>query len=297
MTTSSVSDAMRFADSTPENISYRWGARTRAGRALIAAIENMTGRPGLLRMAAGYQRDITPDHDFWAVMFQRYQLRLEVSAGELQHIPTTGPLVCVANHPYGILDGLSFGRLMSMRRGADFKILANAVFCKAPEIASHILPVDFAGTREAQAINLNTRKQALAYLAQGGAIAIFPGGAVSTAARPFGPALDPYWKTFTAKLISHTGAQVVPLFFDGSNNRLFQIASHLSLTLRLALLIDQFNRRVGTSVSVRIRAPLSAAEMAPYRGDPKAMMDFLRRETYALSGRPVEQTGYGKIWD
>jgi putative hemolysin len=129
---------------------------------------------------------------------------------------------------------------------------------------------------------------------KGGAIGIFPGGTVSTAAKPFGAVYDPVWRNFTAKLVAKSDAAVVPIYFDGRNSRLFQLASHAHPTLRLALLINEFKRHVDKPVRVVIGKPIARAELDKYRHSPKAMMDFLRQATYELSstGGPVVPFGY-----
>lgn len=276
----------------PKEISYSWSARSRAGRAVIQTIENLTGRPRLLRMAQGYEREVEGGRDFWEVMQERYQIDLDMPGGGIENIPATGPVVVVANHPYGILDGLAMGRILSARRG-DFRIIANNVFRKARDLDRVILPIDFAETKEAVALNIATRKAALEYLADGGIIGIFPGGTVSTAAKPFGRPMDPFWKTFTARMISKSEAQVVPMFFDGHNSRLFQIASHMNSTLRLALLINEFDSRVGEPLKVAIGKPLPPAEIKARSKDAKALMDYLRIQTYRLSPKPLKDFSYG----
>jgi putative hemolysin len=105
--------------------------------------------------------------------------------------------------------------------------------------------------------------------------------------------MDPGWRRFTAKLIAKSQAAVVPVYFDGHNSRLFQIASHLHSTLRLALLINEFKVRVGGTVPVCVGEQLSAEGLARYAHDPKGMMDYLRTETYRLSPRPMRDFGYG----
>lgn len=273
-------------------ISYAHSARSRSGRAVIRAIENSTGRLGLIRRAKGYEHEVAAGRSFWEVMAARYGLRLEVTAGALENIPATGPLVVVSNHPYGILDGLMLGLLLDRARG-DFRILAHNVFKRAQELNRIILPISFDETKEAVALNLRTRAEALAYLAEGGAIGVFPGGTVSTAARPFGRPMDPGWRNFTAKMIARSGATVVPVFFEGHNSRLFQLMSHLHPTLRVALLIKEFRARVGGTVRVAIGDPIPADELAPLRSDAKQMMDFLRRATYDLSPEPLRSYEYG----
>ncbi len=289
-------DRPRKPADVARDISYAHSARSRAGRGLIRGIENLTGRIRLIRLAQGYEAEVGPGRDFWQVMVDRYGLGLDIRGGSLDNIPREGPLVVISNHPYGILDGLMMGYILSKTRG-DFRILANNVFRKAEDLDRVVLPISFDESREAMRENIETRKTALSYLEAGGCIGVFPGGTVSTALKPFGRPMDPGWRRFTAKLIARSGAQVVPVFFEGHNSRMFQIASHLHATLRLALLIKEFRLKIGGSVPVVIGDPLPAQALAAHAGDPGAMMDFLRAETYRLSPEPVTDMGYGFEFD
>ncbi len=264
------------------DISYSHSAETRSGRALIRLMENSTGRLRLMRRARGYETEVAAGRDFWQVMVERYGLSLRVTGGTLDNIPRTGPLVLIANHPYGILDGLMMGHILSALRG-DFRILANSVFRKAADINRIILPISFDDTKEAMALNIQTRKECLAYLGEGGAIGVFPGGTVSTGAKMFSEPLDPRWRGFTARMIGKSDATVVPIFFEGTTSRLFQIASHLHSTLRMGLLIKEFRKRVDTPVEVIVGEPIGRDILDPLARDSKAMMDFLRKATYGLA--------------
>ena len=273
-------------------ISYASSAATIGGRALIRAVENATGRMRLIRRARGYEDEIARGRDFWTVMGERYGVTLDITGGSLSNIPATGPLILIANHPYGILDGLMMGQILSQRR-ADFRILAHRVFGKSSDLSRVILPISFDGTKEATRTNIETRKAALNYLTGGGAIGIFPGGTVSTSSRPFGRPMDPGWRSFTAKLVAKSGARVVPVYFEGQNSRLFQIASHVHLTLRLALLINEFRARVDAPVRLAIGRPIDPGQLAAHGRDPKQMMDFLRKATYELASKPLPSLAYG----
>lgn len=293
--TTTVTSAMTSAVTSAaiaREISYAHSAETSLGRTTIRVMENATGRLGLIRRAAGYEVEVANGRDFWQVMAERYGLTLEIAKGSLENIPRTGPLLMIANHPYGILDGLMMGRILSEVRG-DFRILANQVFRKAEELNRIVLPVSFDDTREAVRLNLKTRKVALDYLGQGGAIGIFPGGTVSTSRKPLGTPRDPGWRNFTARMVVKSDAAVVPVFFDGHTSRLFQIASHLHVTLRMGFLIREFRRRVDTPVRVSIGAPLPRQTLEARSKDPSDLMDFLRAQTYALSPEPMSDTGYG----
>ncbi|MBR9765158.1 MAG: acyltransferase [Rhodobacteraceae bacterium] len=274
------------------DISYASSAETRSGRMVIRLMENTLGRPALIRRADGYAEEVKAGQDFWSVMVERYGLSLEVSAGSLENIPAEGPVVVIANHPYGILDGLMLGHILQERRG-DFRILANRVFRKAGDLDRVILPISFDETREAVQTNIETRREALRYLGEGGVIGVFPGGTVSTALTPFAHPMDPGWRGFTARMIAKSGATVVPVFFDGTTSRLFQLASHLHPTLRMGLLLKEFRQRVDGPVRVVVGTPIAREELRIRAGDTKAMMDFLRKATYELSPKPLKSYDYG----
>ena len=165
------------------DISYAYSTQTRGGRTLIKLMENASGRVSLIKRACGYEDEVANGGDFWQVMVQRYGLNLDIVSGSLDNIPCDKPLIMIANHPYGILDGLMMGYILKHTRG-DFRILAHKVFRRAEDLNRVILPISFDETKEAVKLNLETRKVALDYLNKGGAIGIFPGGTVSTAAKP-----------------------------------------------------------------------------------------------------------------
>lgn len=259
---------------------------------MIRMMENATGRLGLIRRANGYEAEVARGRDFWEVMVERYGLGLDVMGGSLDNIPKDGPLIVIANHPYGILDGLMLGHILSVARG-DFRSLAHRVFRKARELDDIILPINFDESKEAVQQNIATRKEALRYLAGGGCIGIFPGGTVATAARPFARPMDPGWRGFTARMIAKSGATVVPIYFDGHTSRLFQLASHLHYTLRMGLMIKEFRKRVDTPVRIAVGSPIPRHEIDASATDTRAMMDFLRKTTYALSPTPLQSYDYG----
>jgi putative hemolysin len=278
--------------SITRDISYASSARTRSGRVLIRALENVTGRRKLIARAAGYEVEVAKGRSFWQVIPERYGLSLDIVGGSLANIPANGPLVLIANHPYGILDGLMMGHLLDAIRG-DFRILANSVFRRAEALNRILLPISFDETKEAIKLNLETRATSLNYLANGGAIGVFPGGTVSTSAKPFSRPMDPSWRNFTAKMIAKSGATVVPVYFEGHNSRLFQIASRVHSNLRLALLLKEFKSRMDEPVRVVIGEPIAAAALAPLKSNPTAMMEFLRASTYQLSPTPLPSYANG----
>ncbi|MEM7710911.1 MAG: lysophospholipid acyltransferase family protein [Pseudomonadota bacterium] len=281
-------------------ITYAGTARTRRGRLLIRGMETLSGRFGLLRRAKGYDDAVASGAIFWEEMARRYGLVPNIVRGTLDAIPADGPVVVVANHPYGICDGLVLSLILSRaRRGhpaeaLGFKVVANDVFLRASDLADVILPVSFADTRAAQETNLAMRRDALAYLHLGGLVGIFPGGAVSTPAKPFGRPKDPYWRGFSAKLIRQSGATVVPIHFEGANSRLFHLASHLHETLRAGLLVREFKSRTDSPIRLSIGDAISPDQIAAHPGNQAELMAFLRKRTYA-AGLDGDDLGFD--WD
>jgi len=196
---------------------------------------------------------------------------------------------------------MTMGWLLSRRR-EDFKIVANALFTLAPELAPNILPVDFDPGREAQKRNLQMRRDALSHLEEGGAIGIFPSGAIASAQSPFGYPYDPEWKTFTAKLVA-SGVPVIPLLFPGRNTMLFEASGWLGPAFRYGLNFFEFNRRIRKPVDVIIGEPLEPAEIKARGDDPVKLMAWMRAQTYELGkdlpygkGYSVDGPPEGKRW-
>ncbi len=252
-------------------------------RTFIRTVERLSGQPKIKQLYDHYRAHLANDVPFFEAAMRLLDLKVAFSAGRLAEIPKTGPLVIVANHPFGVLDGLVICWLISLRRN-DFKVLTNSALDGVPEARPFLLPVDFSGTKEATEANIAMRRAALAHIKSGGCIIVFPGGGVATTPRPFDAvAVDDEWKPFTAKLITHSGASVTPIYFEGQNSRLFQLASHFSLELRLALVFREVKRRMGTGLAVEIGETLSAEDLKD-AGKRHGLMEFLREKTYGMAG-------------
>jgi putative hemolysin len=269
-----------------DTFSYASAEDKRLKRFVIRLIERMTGQPHLKRIYDDYRANPRPGESFWDSAIRRLELKVVTNEDALARLPRSGALVVVANHPFGVLDGIIICQLIARVRG-DFRVLTNAVLNRAEEIKPFLLPVDFAETKEALETNLKSRAAAKHHLMGGGCLVIFPAGGVSTTPKPWDiHAVDAEWKNLTARLITQAKAAVVPVYFAGQNSRLFQLASHVSMTLRLSLLFKEVHDRIGTELHVRIGEVIPFAELARIN-DREAFMDHLRRVTYALgAGMP-----------
>ena len=264
-----------------DTFSYADPADPRLKRFFIRVIERMTGQPYLKRLYEENRAHPVPGESFWSAAIRKLELKLVYNEDALAAWPKTGPLVIVANHPFGVLDGLIVCEIVSRVR-EDFRVLTNAVLLRAEEVKTFLLPVDFAETEEALKTNLRTRAEAKAYLMKGGCLVVFPAGGVSTTPTIWHKrAIDTEWKNFTARLIGQAKAPVAPVYFAGQNSRLFQLASHISMTLRLSLLFKEVHDRIGSEIQVRI------GELVPFErlagiNDRQSFMDVLKDITYSL---------------
>jgi len=256
-------------------------------RWVIRSIESLSGRRKLLDLYEIWKQSLVTTDCMWSELLGLINIRVSLDSGEWppKNLPD-GPLVIIANHPYGIGDGLAILSLAE-QLGRPFKILINNELLKVPEIRPFSLPVDFEETKQALKTNMETRKEALRLLEEGTTIIVFPGGGVATAPRPFGRAEELPWKTFTAKMIRSSKATVLPIHFDGQNSWLFHLVSRFSLTLRLSLYIREFRRTLGQAITARAGAPIPFETLSGFK-DQKEIMDFLQSKVMEMA--PSERT-------
>jgi putative hemolysin len=272
----------RFAESV---ISYAAPEDSAPKRAMIRLVERLSGRKRLVRAYEQARRQLGPGANIWALAVDHLDLRLRCDLAPLAQVPATGPLVVVANHPFGVVDGLVLCHLAAQVR-SDVKVVAMSTLCRLPELRDHVLPINFAGTREAIQASARARRAARAHLASGGCLIIFPAGGVSTARPAFAPAQDAPWHPFAGRLILDHKAAVLPVRFVGQNGMLFHLVSQFSLTLRLSLLMQEAAKRIGTEIEAHLGEVLAPADLAGFPS-PEALVQHLRAVTYALPGRPA----------
>lgn len=195
------------------------------------------------------------------------------------------PVVLIANHPFGILDGIA-ALALAEDLGRPFRVLINKDLLKVPELQPYSLPIDFDETREAHKTNLATREEAMRLSRQGTTIVVFPAGGVATAQKPFGRATDLPWKPFAARLVQGARATVIPVYFEGQCSRLFHLVSHFSMTLRLSMLIHEFRRGVGRKLVAHIGEPIPFAALR-HGDDRKALLGELHQLVHGLA--PAQQ--------
>ena len=261
---------------------------------LIRSIEYLTGQPKLFKLYRSYQEKPERWKSFWDGCVNLLKLRINISNVDLDKIPETGPAIVVANHPFGVLDGLVLSWIVSQKR-KDFKLLVHSLLLRAPETKGNLLPIDFTGDKQALLTNLDTRKKARKHISDGGCIIIFPSGTVSTTLKFYQKktkAFDCEWKKFTSRLIKQTDPNIIPINFPGTNSLAFQIFSHISLVLRSSLLFFEIKRRINSDVEVFVGESFKYSELEDDLSNDE-LADLLRTKTYLLDQDYSSPPPYG----
>ena len=211
------------------------------------------------------------------------QVKLDVQPADIGRIPAKGPLVAVANHPFGVLDGAALAVLL-LRVRPDVKILTNSLLEGIPELHDHCIFVDPFGAPSSADRNVKPLKQAVEWLRQGGALAAFPAGEVSQWDVRTAQVTDPEWNTVAARLVRMTGASALPVYFCGRNSIAFQLLGMINPRFRTLFLLQEFLQHRQTDVQVRLGSAISSELMANLDSDEEAT-EYLRLRTYLLSYR------------
>jgi len=223
----------------------------------ISAVETLFGRRKIEAVYDQLKEQPFNIESFFSSALDTAGIAAHYDTQKLADLPKSGPLVFVANHPFGVVDGLALCDMAIKARG-NFRILINATLCQDKDLAPYFLPVDFKETKSAVKNNIRTKQVALECLKENIPLLIFPSGYVSTADRKgFGKAVDAPWTTFAAKLIRDAKACVVPIYFRGQNSRIFHLASHVAEPLRMALLLNEASNKFGKPIKAEIGDPLT----------------------------------------
>ena len=254
-------------------------------RNTIKTLELLTGKLRLLKKVMQFEKmGIPVGQPFWKQALDLLGINLLTKQSEIAKIPKKGSLVITANHPHGLVDGMVLAELIGKVR-TDYKILTRSLLTGVKQIDQFMIPVPFDHEENALKKSLEMRKSAMDHLEKGGVIVVFPSGKVASSETMFGNVVEGDWNPFTAKLIQKSGANVLPIFFPGSNSRIYQIANQVSATLRQGLLIYEVVHAMNKPQSPFIGSLIKQDEIVPWKSDPRGFMRWLREQTLGLGSK------------
>jgi putative hemolysin len=225
---------------------------------------------------------------FAARLLDLLEVDFTVRDADLLRIPARGPAMAVANHPYGMVDGLALMLVLNRVR-PDFKILANSWLRWIRELGEQMILVNPFQTAAANSENRASLRQALNWLKGGGLLATFPAGEVAHLDWKAHSVTDAAWKTTAARLCLRARCATVPIFFEGANSVPFQVAGILHPGMRTSALAREFARMRGKTVRLHIGAAIPYSTLAGY-GDAEQATGYLRDRTFFLTNRSASPT-------
>lgn len=223
---------------------------------------------------------------FLDALLNRLEIQYEINPEELKRIPKEGPFIIIANHPYGGIDGIILLKIIQEIR-PDFKAMANFLLRRIDPIKDSIIPVDpFEGQSQISGSVVGI-KSALSHLKEGKPLGIFPAGEVSTYYNTESPGVaDKQWNESIIKFIKKVEAPIIPVYFKGTNSRLFHILGLIHPMLRTAKLPSELFNKKNKLVKLRMGLPITVQEQSEFT-DIARFGRFLRLKTYAL-GSSIE---------
>ena len=253
----------------------------------IKLIELLTGKIKLKKLYDQYLLEDNPPEQFWNDAIRKLKLDLKTTYKDGSYIPKKGRLIIVANHAFGVADGVSLCSIVSNIR-QDYKIITHKVLRQADAVKEKIIPIDFSLNRQAMLSNIEARKQAEQVLLNNGVIVIFPSGQIATKEnlKFTTKAHDGEWKQFVSKLIVKTKSPVLPSYFEGQNSQFYHIANKMGQTFRYSLLMFELTRKIGDTINLHF------GRIIPYADLEKAdslieITKLIRQKTYSLDPNHV----------
>lgn len=204
---------------------------------------------------------------------------------QLLEIPKTGPVLIVANHPLGGLEGMAIAKVIAQHR-PDLRVLTNQLLRRIPELSEMFIGVDVLSSNAASG-NVGGIKQVHQHLKNDGAVLIFPAGMVSAYEHKQRRVQDRPWSRLVGQLIKRYECPCIPVYVGGRNSSYFYTAGRIHPRLRTILLPRQLANKQGYNLPLSIGRPIPATELRLLKS-PKAVTEYIRVSTDALAQEPIK---------
>ncbi len=220
-----------------------------------------------------------PEGEFLNNVLDVLQIKFEFDEAELAKIPSKGAFITVSNHPYGGIDGILLLKILSDLR-PDFKVMGNFLLQKIKPIEDKLFGVNPFEHYKDKRPNLKGIREAMAHLADGHPMGIFPAGEVSSFNHN-NKVSDKPWATSAIKLIKKAKVPVIPIYFHGHNSLLFHLLGAINPMLRTARLPSEMLNKKNKTIVIRIGSPISVKQQSEFTNIAQYGR-YLRARTYAL---------------
>lgn len=261
------------------------GIRAVAER-LLRALERPLALSYLRRkylVAAGEESD----QPFAERALKVLRVRMGCDEEEIRRIPETGPVVLVANHPFGMIEGLVLLQLMRRRRD-DGRILGNQLLAAFEPLREDLILVDPYDSSGSGRANLNPIRKSIRWVRDGGMMGIFPAGEVARLSLRGRAITEAPWSNTVVKLIRRSGATTVPVWFEGANSRFFHLLGLVHPRIRTILLIRELVNKEGQTIRLRIGNPIPPERLLSFSGRDQ-QVSYLRTMTLTLADEGDEK--------
>ena len=227
--------------------------------------------------------DVTDTDRFLEETLQTLNVSVNIDPADLGKIPATGPVVVVANHPFGAVEGVILAAALRKVR-PDAKLMANFMLSLIPQMKDCIISVDPFGSGESAKRNIGALKECFRWLKNGNMLGVFPAGEVSALNLKKRVVTDREWSPTVGRIIRKTGVPVLPVYFKGSNRALFHLLGLIHPRLRTIMLPREMLKKRGGTIDMAVGNLIPANKLEGFESDEQ-LMEYLKLHTYVLKNR------------
>ncbi len=218
--------------------------------------------------------------EFIDSMIEQLQIKFELFEDELNNIPVEGPFITVSNHPFGGIDGMLLIKMISSRR-PDYKVVPNFLLKRIEPLKKYIFSENPFEDRQKKMPAKQTATDILQHLQNSSPVGFFPAGEVSGYDQATNKITDRKWQYQILRIIRTSRVPVIPIYFQGSNSRLFHFLGRIHPRLQTVKLPSELFSKKKRIIRIRIGSPITVKEQDEFK-DTARFGRFIRTKTYAL---------------
>lgn len=248
-------------------------------------LESLLGLKPLARMYSSHAETLEPPA-FLDYTLDALGIEINVeSDAMLGEIPRQGPVLVVANHPLGGLEGVALAQML-LRVRPDVKLITNKLLKRITNLSDIFIGVDVLSSNATKE-NLRGIREAMSHLRNGGVLLVFPAGQVSAIDFKSRLIQDRPWDRLVGQLMKRYKATCVPVFVQGKNSKLFYILGAIHPRLRTLLLARELANKKGYKLNLKIGSPITPVEIKQL-DDESSITNYLRICTDLLGVQSAE---------